>query len=418
MQKRVSVDDLRPGMHIVEMCGSWIDHPFWRSKFTLAEADIQRLRDSNVQEVVIDVVKGRDVDGPADDTGDGEILTPPRVATAAVAAPPAPAPAPAAERTTPDHVPFDEELAHAEKLYRNAKPQLVSMFQEARLGKAIDAGRAAALADEIGQSVTRNPDAFISLARLKTSDEYTFMHSVAVCALMTALARQLGLDDETTHKAGLGGLMHDVGKAKVAIEILNKPGALTDAEFAHVRKHPELGHTILLEGNTPHADVLDIVLHHHEKMDGSGYPHRLRGEQISVLARMGAICDVYDAITSNRPYKAGWTPAESIRKMASWCGGHFDEPMFQAFVKSIGIYPVGSLVKMESGRLAIVIEQNSSSLLMPVVKVFFSTRSGLHMKPERLDLSSKASLDRIVGYEDPATWGFTHLDRLWTSNGT
>jgi hypothetical protein len=132
------------------------------------------------------------------------------------------------------------------------------------------------------------------------------------------------------------------------------------------------------------------------------------------LARLAAICDVYDAITSNRPYKAGWTPAESIRKMATWSGTHFDDKMLKAFVKSIGIYPVGSLVKMESSRLAIVIGQNSRSLLTPVVKVFFSTRSSLHISPVLLDLS-RASSDRIVGYEDPATWGFTHLDRLWAS---
>jgi hypothetical protein len=152
-------------------------------------------------------------------------------------------------------------------------------------------------------------------------------------------------------------------------------------------------------------------------VDGTGYPHRLSGARIGQFARMGAICDVYDAITSNRPYKPGWTPAESIRKMAGWSGSHFDDTFFQAFVRSIGIYPVGSLVKMESGRLAIVIEQDGRSLLTPVVKVFFSTRSGMHIKPERADLS-KSSTDRITGYEDPAAWGFTHLDRFWTGEST
>ncbi len=401
MQKRIAVEDLRPGMHIVEMCGSWIDHPFWRNRFTLeTESDVRRLRESDVREVVIDVEKGVDVAAKS---------AIPRDAV------PAPKPTPhgaASARSTADHVPFEEELENAARLLRSAKPQVVSMFQEARLGKAIDAGRAAALVEEIGASVQRNPDAFISLARLKNSDEYTFMHSVAVCALMTALARQLGLDATATHHAGLGGLMHDVGKAKLSNDILNKPGALTDAEFAHVRQHPELGHAILLEGNTPEP-VLDICLHHHEKMDGSGYPHKLGGNRISQLAKMGAICDVYDAITSNRPYKAGWTPAESIRKMAGWAGSHFDDSLLKAFVKSIGIYPVGSLVKMESGRLGIVIEQSSRSLLTPVVKIFFSTRSGLHVEPFRLDLS-KGSTDRISGYEDPTVWGFAHLDQFWT----
>lgn len=145
-------------------------------------------------------------------------------------------------------------------------------------------------------------------------------------------------------------------------------------------------------------------MHHHERMDGNGYPDKLAGEQISLFAKMGAVCDVYDALTSNRCYKNGWEPAETIRKMAEWRNGHFDERVFQAFVKTIGIYPSGTLVRLKSGKLAIVLEQSSKSLLTPVVKIFFSTKSNEPILPEMLDLSR--SQESIVGAEDPTQWGF------------
>lgn len=158
--------------------------------------------------------------------------------------------------------------------------------------------------------------------------------------------------------------------------------------------------------------MLDVCLHHHEKIDGTGYPHGLQGDGISILARMGAVSDVYDAITSDRPYKKGWLPAEAIRKMAEWSKGHFDDTVFQAFVKTVGIYPIGSLVRLTSGRLGVVIEQNPDSLLMPRVKVFFSTKSRVQIAPEVVDLARQQE-EKIEGRESADTWGFRHLEHLW-----
>jgi HD-GYP domain-containing protein (c-di-GMP phosphodiesterase class II) len=287
------------------------------------------------------------------------------------------------------------------------------MFQQARMGRAIDSERAGALVNEISASVLRNPGALISVARLKTVDDYTYMHSVAVCALMIALGRQLDLAEPEIREAGLAGLLHDVGKMAIPLAILNKPGKLTGEEFALVQSHPVAGHRMLSEGGGASAASLDVCLHHHEKVDGSGYPDRLRGNAISLYARMGAVCDVYDAITSDRPYKRGWDPSEALHKMAEWKDGHFDDRIFGAFVKSLGIYPVGSLVRLQSGRLAVILEQTDKSLVTPIVKAFFSTRSQARIAPVLIDLSRPGSSDGIASREDPEKWGFPDLSTLW-----
>ena len=404
MLKKIKAKDLQLGMHLHELCGSWMEHPFWRSKFTLTDPnDIRRIIESGITEVRIDVDKGLDV--PDEATVELEISGA-EVLVVAEVAQRAEAPKPAS---------MSEELQRAAMICAKARHAVVSMFQEVRMGNAISAEAASELVEEISSSVLRNPGALISLARLKTADDYTYMHSVAVCGLMVSLARQLGLDEKEVREAGMAGLMHDLGKAVMPMAVLNKPGKLTDDEFNVIKSHPVEGHRLLLEGKSASAIVLDVCLHHHEKVDGSGYPDRLTGDEISVFAKMGAVCDVYDAITSNRPYKAGWDPAESIRKMTEWSKNHYDERVFQAFIKSIGIYPVGSLVKLGSSRLAVVVEQSEKSLLTPRVKAFFSTKAQTYIVPELIDLAHPATTEKIVGREDAAKWGIKNLDELWAS---
>jgi HD-GYP domain-containing protein (c-di-GMP phosphodiesterase class II) len=400
MLKKISVADLRPGMHLHELCGAWIDHPFWRTKFVLDDpADISRIVESGIREVWIDAAKGLDVPGKAP----AEVRAAVDVVLGDVAPPEAPS----------VRIPMAEELKRAARICATSRQAVVSMFQEVRMGRAISAEAAGELVEEISSSVLRNPGALISLSRLKTADDYTYMHSVAVCALMVAVARQLKLDEPATRAAGMAGLLHDMGKALIPTEVLNKPGKLTDEEFSIMKTHPAEGQRLLRESPSVGEIALDVCLHHHEKVDGSGYPDRLQGDQISLFARMGAVCDVYDAITSNRPYKSGWDPAESVRKMTEWSRGHFDERVFQAFVKSIGIYPIGSLVRLKSGRLGVVVDQTEKSLLTPKVKVFFSTKSDQRIPPEVIDLSGPAARDKIVSIEESAKWNFPDLDRLW-----
>jgi HD-GYP domain-containing protein (c-di-GMP phosphodiesterase class II) len=259
-------------------------------------------------------------------------------------------------------LPRPARVAMADELHEATLPSataaseaVLSMFREARLGKALDAEAACRWWRTSARSVLRNPGALVSLARLKTQDEYSYMHSVAVCALMVALGREVGLDEDELPCRRLAGLMHDLGKAVMPLDVLNKPGKLTEDEFAVMRSTPSAARPAAgRPRRQPRcwtcACTTTSAWTAPATRTSCGRRHLDR------MARMGAICDVYDAITSNRPYKKGWDPAESIARMASW-KGHFDTPV-PAFVKSLGIYPVGSLVRLESGRLAVVTEQN------------------------------------------------------------
>jgi putative nucleotidyltransferase with HDIG domain len=360
---------------------------------------LQEVRASGIDYCWIDVSKGIDIPLQASREA-------PKSAT--------PAAKPAAN-AKPEPLSLAEELQHAARIRARSTATMRRLFTEARLGNAIEPGPCVALVDDIVESIDRHPDALLSLARLKTADEYTYVHSVAVCALMVALGRQLGLDDTQCREAGMAGMLHDLGKAAMPQEILNKPGKLTTDEFDVIKQHPLRGYEMLLGGTSVTDHVRDVCRHHHERFDGTGYPDALAGEKISLLARMGAVCDVYDAVTSNRPYKAGWDPAHALSQMATW-KGHFDTAVFQSFVKSVGIYPTGSLVRMRSGRLAVVLDQNPDALTQPRVKVFFSTKAGLPLEPRVLDLASSGVNDRIEAREPPEKWNFTYLTDLWNAD--
>ena len=430
--KKVQVTQLRLGMFLHALEGNWLDHPFWKTRFVLKDpADLRRLVDSPVRECWIDPTRGLDVQGADADAdapappaepppaeaapapaahitvspaGPGRVPATPATPAATPASPP-----PAAPR--PPRVAMSEELREASRLCQRSREAVTNLFAEARLGRALEAERCQPLVDDITRSVFRNPGALVSLARLKTADDYSYMHSVAVCALMVALAHQMGMDDASCREAGMAGLLHDLGKAAMPLSILNKPAKLTDAEFSVIRTHPERGWQMLQEARGASEVAMDVCLHHHERMDGTGYPHRLTADRITEFARMGAVCDVYDAITSNRPYKAGWDPAESMARMASW-SGHFDDTIFRHFVRSLGIYPNGSLVRLASNRLAVVMEQNPSALTAPIIKVFFDLDRQLPIRPVVLDLSQGAP-DKITDREPPGRWKFAQLDALW-----
>ena len=446
MLKVISTKQVRLGMFIQELKGSWIDHPFWKGAFKLDSAvDLKKLQNSIIKEIVIDTSKGLDVENVSKITPKTPIKTPAKglassakrvvndkknafadiedldtLELGAIIDPPSllaiENPSDAAPLANPERqrakISASAEREQAKRVINDSKKAVATMFDDARMGKAVSVGAAMQMVDDIAASVDRNLGALISLVRLKNKDEYTYMHSVAVCALMVALAKELGLSESEIRQAGLAGLLHDIGKAGIPSDVLNKPGALTDEEFSLVKLHPERGHQLLMQANILDEVVVDVCLHHHEKVNGMGYPHQLQADEISLFAKMGAVCDVYDAITSNRPYKAGWEPGISMQRMAQW-EGHFDDTIFKAFVKSVGIYPIGSMVKLKSGRLAVVIDQSQKSLLMPLIKVFFSTKLNLRIKVELIDLSNPFEQDTIVGHEDPISWGIHDINEIW-----
>jgi putative nucleotidyltransferase with HDIG domain len=393
MRKKIPVSYAVVGMYVDELCGNWIDTPFWRKSFKLANAeDLKSLRSCGVRDIWIDTQKGKDTDqqlivnaGPTELDIDASL--------ALIAVP---------VSSKEPQLPCEKELDAARKILTKATLEVTSMFNEVRMGKALQVENAPPLVEEIYLSVVRNSSALIGLTRLKNKDNYTYMHSVAVCALMIALGRKMALDESTVKSLGMAGLLHDVGKMAIPDLILNKPGKLSDEEFGLVKSHPERGWEILKESDDVDDIAKDVCLHHHEKVDGTGYPQKLSADNLSSFAKMGAVCDVYDAITSNRSYKDGWGPAVAIRKMASWKEGHFDNHVFDTFVSTIGIYPVGTLVKLSLGRLGVVTDQTTKNLLKPQVKVFYSTSDNSYLSPKTLDLTN--SSETIISIEDPASW--------------
>lgn len=397
MIKLISVQDLRPGMFIHDLNCGWMEHNFVRNSFAVEDdSTLRKVRALKTHEVYIDTDRGLDVaNAPTLEEAEHKLDE----QLEAIATKPIPPTVP----TT-----LASEKQRARNLHRDANVIVRNMMGDIRLGKQIELEQIEPLVERIVESIFRQQDALLPLARLKNHDEYTFQHSVSVCTLMTSFARALALPREIIHEIAIGALLHDVGKAKVSDDILNKPAKLTDAEFDKMKSHVVQSKLILL--GTPGISniALDVAAQHHERFDGTGYPNRLKGDQISLYGQMGAIVDVYDAITSNRVYHKGMAPTEALRKLLEWSKFHFKPDMVQAFIRAIGIYPSGSLVRLESGRLAVVQEQHADKLMQPTVKVIFHTK-GHYLTPEVVDL--RHSQDRIVAHEsfeawkiDPAQW--------------
>lgn len=409
MLRKVPLDEVRLGMFVHAMDGSWLDHPFWRRRFLLDdEQDLQRLRDSAIPGIVIDDARG---------TAPARPPTAPAAAPAsrqkAFKRPPSPDLRPVARAAAIAEGPCSaaRETARATRVIAKSLAAVKTMFGEARLGRAIETSGIASLVDEITASVARNPSALIGIARLKSKDEYTYMHSVAVCALMINFARTLEMDEDMVRHLGLAGLLHDVGKMATPDPVLNKPGKLTADEYAIIREHPVRGYDMIVGAPDAPAIAADVVLHHHEKYDGTGYPHGLKGEEISLHARMGAICDVYDAITSDRPYKDGWAPAESIARMLEW-DGHFDRKLLEAFIRSVGIYPIGTLVRLRSNRLGIVVGANKREPTHPRVKAFYAIHERALIAPVLLTVTTSLKGDAIIRRELPEHWNLGDWPQL------
>lgn len=388
--RTIAPDQLRLGMFVHGFEGSWTRHPFWLTRFLLTEpGDLDRVLASGVAGVVIDERRGLPLgDAAPVPVVAQEPLTLPRALLASHAA-----------------ASFADESKRAQTMVATASRDIAGLFASAHAGETLRLDAFVPIAADVIASISRNPYALIAITRLKKRDEYTYVHSLAVSALMTALARTLGLTEQEVFELGLAGLLHDIGKMVVPDHILSKPASLTDEEFALIRTHPEQGYLLLSRHGGMSEIILDVCRHHHERIDGSGYPRRLKGEAISRWARITAICDVYDALTSNRVYKKAWSPADAIARMAEWTG-HFDREMLFAFMKTVGVFPPGLLVRMRSNRLAVTLP-NGRRASRPRVRVFWDCRARGPLPMEELVPEESLSGDQIMREEYPLDWAFT-----------
>lgn len=380
-------------MYIHDINCGWMDHPFVASHFLVKDqATLAKVHSLGVHDVYIDISLGRDVeqDSPTQEEVRQEITE----QLVSIADEPA----------TPVRVALAEESQRAARLHTEANQIVRGMIGDIRLGKQIEMEKIEPLVENMVDSIFRNPDALLPLGRLKEHDNYTFQHSVSVCTLMIAFARGLELDRDTIKEIAVGALLHDVGKAKVPDNILNKPAKLTDAEFAKMKSH--VVQSVIILQHTPGISriALDVAGQHHERYDGTGYPNKLKGDGISLYGQMGAIVDVYDAITSDRVYHKGMAPTEALGKLLEWSKFHFDPELVRKFIKAVGIYPTGSLVRLESGRLGIVLEQHPDKLMQPVVKVIYHADHKHYLEPETVDLAQPGSQDRVTGHESYEAW--------------
>ncbi|MCG7873503.1 MAG: HD-GYP domain-containing protein [Candidatus Thiodiazotropha lotti] len=403
MIKQIEASELRIGMYVHKFEASWVDHPFLRNQFKIKQiSDINKIRKSGIKAIYIDTDKGLDIVRQP-------TVEPPAVTDTTEAVVDRKANASEPQNSV------EEEITKANQVRQEAGRVITDIMADARLGKQIDTERVAPVVEDMLASIFRNQDAFLGLTRIRQMDQYTFEHSVSVSALMIAFAKKLQLDQSTIWELGVGGILHDIGKLQVPDKILNKPGRLTDLEFDVMRRHVGFGYKLIDEADTIPKRGRQVILQHHERLNGTGYPGKLSGAEISLYGKMAAIVDVYDAITSDRVYHKGKLPSLVLRQLVEWSGeGVFDAELVQRFIQCVGIYPVGSLVALESQRLAVVIASSQKALLNPVLKVIYDLRKQQRIPPEVLDLTESAPGcgDRIVKSVTPEEYNIRIEDFL------
>lgn len=392
MIKRISTSELCVGMFIHDLDAHWMDHPFFSSRFLIQdEKSIQRIASAGLRRVYIDTSRGKDVDGGLSEASVDRALHTELESVVEQSA-----------RITRS-VPAAVEMERARTLFRETTMVVRNLMTATRSGRQVDVAVLDPVAERMVQSAFRNPHALAGIARIKTKDEYTFMHCVGVSALLVSFAKELDLPEQQIHDIAIGGLVHDIGKSLVPQHVLNKPDRLTDDEFVKMKDHVSYSRDLLQGLPGISQTALDVALLHHERMDGSGYPNGRGGQNISVIGRMSAIVDVYDALTSVRVYKDAWEPTLAMKKLIEWSPDHFDNGLVQRFVRCIGIYPVGSLVALESGRLAIVLDQGEN-LMQPRVRVVYNRKYGRFERPVDIDLARQPG-ERLTESVSPLDYG-------------
>ncbi len=398
MIKKIKVADLKSGMYVHELNCSWIDHPFLYNSFKLQTAqEIEKINECGIQYLYIDTNLGFDTNEQPDAKDD--IHRNLNATLLELGRNP---------RSQPSkQVTLEEEVVQAKQIYQEASDIVQNTLQDVRVGKQVELEKLEPVVSAVTESIFRNPDAILSLLRIKQVDKYTFQHSVAASALLISFCRDLGLQRSLIEQVGVGGLLHDIGKMKIPKRLLNKPGKLSEKEYSVMKKHVNYGSELVADIKGISQVSANIVAEHHERCNGSGYPNSLSGDGISLYGQMAAIVDVYDALTSNRIYHQKAEPTAVLKKLLLWSDHEFNKSLVHQFIRTIGIYPVGSLVRLDSGYLAVVIEQHHENLLYPKVRKIFNTRTNSFVTPIDMDITKIESSDHIVSFEIPEYW---HID--------
>ncbi|GMT43166.1 MAG: cyclic di-GMP phosphodiesterase [bacterium] len=396
--KKISVENLKAGMFIHDFNCTWMEIPFLsRSLFIKEDRFIEKILKHGIREVYIDTLKGQDV------TSEIPLSYLKRELVEKIEKTDGKLDAENRKTSISDRVPLREEMGNARRIRRFANIAVKQIMQDVKSGKQFKVEKASEVVAGIVDSVFNNRHALISLSRMKKKDEYTFMHSVSVCVLMVSFCRILGMEQDEIKEMGLGALLHDIGKINIPDSIFKKDGKLTPYEFDKFKKH--VGESIKILQKRPNIpqSVLDIAAQHHERLDGSGYPQGLRGGDISRCAQITAIVDVYDSMISDPLHGERVEPVGALKYIFEWSGYYFDKELVEKFIRCVGIYPTGSLVRTESGFLGVVIGTSGDNLLFPEVRLVFNLAKKKFVAPRDVDLS-KTRGDKIIASEIPLKW--------------
>lgn len=422
MLKRVQTVDVELGMFIHKLEGNWFSHPFWKSRFLLVDpAMLEALRESSVNGVVIDVSRGKDVESvppaqtaamssnaqvetarPAHSSGFGR-------ATAKAGFTPVPQSLSFARQTPA--MPMAREFGRAKRTASSAAKIVSQTFIEMRLGRSISSYGVEPMLDNVYESIQRNLYAFNGLLRCQSDSETLYRHSLAVSALMIAFASHLHFSAAETRDAGMAGLLMDVGASQLPVDLATVGGDYTLLRPELRNQHVLHGYTFLKAAGDIPDDVLRAVLHHHERLDGSGYPHGLTAPVIDQLGRMAAICDTYDTLISSGDPAQRLDPAEALIRLREQ-PEQFDARLLERFVETVGVYPIGSFVKLRSQRLAMVVDEDPTDSNLPTVRTFWSLPLGKAIKGELIALAHCYGADAIEGVANLQGLKLPDVDKL------
>ena len=369
---RLPVDLLTPGMRIVKLDRPWTEVPVLFQGFTLEDDYQARTLRQYCGWVLVE--------------GDEKVLS---EALAKVAI--------HKKRTAsplPETRPLAEEIPRASHAWGKTHVFVEGITRAIEQGNHLNLQEARPVIRECVDSIKANASAMFWMSRIKSRDAYTAEHCLRVAIFTVAFARFLGMPDEDLEIAGMCGLLHDLGKLKVPEEILNKPGALSPSEYAIMQKHTTLGYELL--SSDPELDpiIRDVTRHHHERMDGRGYPQQLEEWQISRFARIVAIVDAFDAMTSDRCYRDGIPASDAIRVLYRSRGRQFDADMVEAFIRMVGIYPPGTLVELNSGEVALIVTVHPGKKLKPRIEILMDANKK-PVTPRVIDLANPVSGENL-----------------------